>query len=164
MEVTVGLTGIWDMAVKKHIQNCRKWWKVGAREKSTFFFNFLVGVRPSPLGTSATDWPIVPASDDRWWWVWGICWNENLREKPQYSEKTCPSANLFTTNFTWHDLGSNPGCLSVKLATNCLSYCIANPQIDGERVWASEGDRTCWESCQVTGFGNTGFNLCVLLT
>jgi hypothetical protein len=31
-------------------------------------FSFLVswgGVRPSPLGTSSSDWPIVPAPDDR---------------------------------------------------------------------------------------------------
>jgi hypothetical protein len=27
-------------------------------------------VRLSPLGTSSIIWPIVPAPDDRWWWVW----------------------------------------------------------------------------------------------
>jgi hypothetical protein len=29
--------------------------------------------------------------------------------KPKYSEKTCPSASLFTTNPTWLDPGLNPG-------------------------------------------------------
>jgi hypothetical protein len=51
------------------------------------------GVRLSPVGTSATNWPIVPAPDDRWWWVWSSRWNE-------YSEKTCPSTTLSTTNPT----------------------------------------------------------------
>jgi hypothetical protein len=32
-------------------------------------------VRLSPLGTPATNWPILPAPDVRW--VWSIWWNEN---------------------------------------------------------------------------------------
>jgi hypothetical protein len=76
-------------------------------------FFFLVswrGVRRSPLGTLATVWPIVPAPDDWWWWwVWSSRWNENWQGKPTYSEKTCPSPTLSTTNPTWPDLGSNPG-------------------------------------------------------
>jgi hypothetical protein len=36
----------------------------------------------------------------RWWRNW---WNENWQGKPRYSEKTCPSANLSTTNPTWPD-------------------------------------------------------------
>jgi hypothetical protein len=43
----------------------------------------------------------------------------------KYSEKTCPSATLSTTNPTWPDLGSNPGCCSGKPATNLLSYVTA---------------------------------------
>jgi hypothetical protein len=65
------------------------------------------GVRLSSLGTSATNWPIVPASDDKW--VCSIWWNENWQGKPKYSEKTCPSATLSTTNPTRPDLGSNAG-------------------------------------------------------
>jgi hypothetical protein len=61
----------------------------------------------SPLGTSATDWPILPAPDNRW--IWSICWNEDWQGKPKYSEKICPSATLYTTNPTWHELESNPG-------------------------------------------------------
>jgi hypothetical protein len=36
--------------------------------KSTFFLDTVScgGVRLSPLGTSATNWPIGPAPDDRW--------------------------------------------------------------------------------------------------
>jgi hypothetical protein len=67
-----------------------------------------VGVRLSPLVPSATNWPIVPAPDDRWW-VRSSRWNENWKGKPKYSEKTCPSATLSTTNPTWPDLRSNPG-------------------------------------------------------
>jgi hypothetical protein len=59
------------------------------------------GVRLSLLGMSANIWPIVPARDGRWWWVWSSRWNENWRGKPKYSEKTCPSATLSTTNPTW---------------------------------------------------------------
>jgi hypothetical protein len=87
-------------------------------------FSFLVpwgGVRLSPLGTSATNWPIVPAPDDSWW-VWSSRWNENWEGKPKYSEKTCPSVTLSTTNPTWPNLGSKPGRRGGKPATNRLSY------------------------------------------
>jgi hypothetical protein len=84
------------------------------------------GVRLSPLGTSATNWPIVPAQDDRWW-VWSSRWNENCQEKPKYTEKTYPSATLSTTNPTWPDLGSNRGRRGGKPATNRLSYGTAVP-------------------------------------
>jgi hypothetical protein len=80
------------------------------------------GVRPSPLGTLANIWPIVPAPDDRWWWRWSSRWNENWQGKPKYWEKTCPSATLSTTNLTWPGLGSNPSCRGGKPATNRLSY------------------------------------------
>jgi hypothetical protein len=66
------------------------------------------GVRLSPLGTSVTNWPIVPAPDDRWS-IWRSRWNENWQGKPKCSEETCPNATLSTTNPTWRKLGSNPG-------------------------------------------------------
>jgi hypothetical protein len=50
------------------------------------FFFFLVpwgGVRLGPLATSADNWPIVSAPDDRWW-VWSSRWNQNWRGKPKY--------------------------------------------------------------------------------
>jgi hypothetical protein len=88
-----------------------------------FMFFFLSGMRLSPLGMSASNCSIVPAPDDIW--VWNIWWNENWQGKLKYSEKTCPSATLSTTNPTWPDLGLNLGCCSGKLATNCLSYGLA---------------------------------------
>jgi hypothetical protein len=70
-------------------------------------------------------WPIVPAPDDRWW-LWSNRWNANWQGKPKYSEKTCPSATLSTTNPTWPDPCSNPGCRCGKSATNRLSYGAAS--------------------------------------
>jgi hypothetical protein len=84
----------------------------------------------SPLGTTATNWPIVLAPDDRWW-VWSSRWNETWQGKPEYSEITCPSATLFTTNSTWPDLGSNPDRRGGKPATNRLSYGKAKRRILG---------------------------------
>jgi hypothetical protein len=58
-------------------------------------------------------------------WLWGwriIRWNEDCQGKPKYSEKTCPSATLSTTNPTWPDPGSNPGRRGGRPATNRLSY------------------------------------------
>jgi hypothetical protein len=54
-------------------------------------------------------------------WLWGrriIRWNEDR----QYSEKTCPSATLSTTNLTWPDPGLNPGRRGEKPPTNRLIY------------------------------------------
>jgi hypothetical protein len=76
-----------------------------------FFLNSHTGEVESklcPLGTSATEWPI--------WW------NEDWQRKPKYSEKTCPSATLSTTNPTWPDPSLNPGRRGGKPATNRLSY------------------------------------------
>jgi hypothetical protein len=58
------------------------------------------------------------APDDRWGWLWSNWWNEDWQGKPKYSEKTCPSATLPTTNPTWPDLGSNPGRRGGKPASN----------------------------------------------
>jgi hypothetical protein len=77
-------------------------------------------VRPSPLGTPATNWPILPAPDDRWW-VWISRWNENWQGKPKYSETTCHSVTLFTRNPTWPDVASNSGRRGGKPATR-VSY------------------------------------------
>jgi hypothetical protein len=85
------------------------------------FWVYWSGMRLSPLGTSATNWPTVPTvPTDRW--TWSSRWNENLKGKPKYSEKTCPSAILYTKNPTWPDLGPNPGHHGEKPATNRLSY------------------------------------------
>jgi hypothetical protein len=67
-----------------------------------------------------------------WWsWKWLFFvlfevmkhwWNEIDREKPRYSGKSCPSANLSITNPTWTDPGSKPGLRSAKPAANRLSH------------------------------------------
>jgi hypothetical protein len=93
-----------------------------------FFFNTWGGVRLSPFGTAATNWPIVPAPVDRWW-VWSSWWNESWQEKPNYSEKTCHNATLSTTNPTRPGPCSNPGHRSRKPATNRLSC--------GTAAWAN---------------------------
>jgi hypothetical protein len=81
-------------------------------------------VRLSPLGTSATNGPIVPAPDDRW--VWSIWWNENWQGKQKYSEKTCPSATLSTTNPTCPELQSNPDRRGGKLTTNLWATALSS--------------------------------------
>jgi hypothetical protein len=52
---------------------------------------------------------------------------EDLQGKPKYSEKTCPSATLSTTNPTCLDPVLNPGRRGGKPATNRLSYGAARP-------------------------------------
>jgi hypothetical protein len=83
------------------------------------------GVGLSPLYCGHF-WPIIPAPDDWWGWLWSNWWNEDWQRKPKYSEKTCPSATLSTTNPTWPDPGSNPGRRDGKPATNRLSYGAAS--------------------------------------
>jgi hypothetical protein len=62
------------------------------------------------------------ASDDKWGWLWSNWWNKNWQGKPKYSEKTYPSAILFTTNPTWPDPCANTGRRGGKSVTNRLSY------------------------------------------
>jgi hypothetical protein len=73
--------------------------------RETLFYVFWGAVRLSPFGTSATNWPVVPVPDDRWWWMWRSRWNENWQGKPKFSDKICPSATLSTTNVTWFNSG-----------------------------------------------------------
>jgi hypothetical protein len=47
-------------------------------------------------------------------------WNENWQGKPKYSQKTCTSATLSTTNPTLPDPDSKPGYHGGKPATNGL--------------------------------------------
>jgi hypothetical protein len=45
-----------------------------------------------------------------------------LAGEPKYSEKTCLSATLSTTNPKWHSQGSKQGRRCGKPGANCLSY------------------------------------------
>jgi hypothetical protein len=73
-----------------------------------------------PLGTAATKRPIMPAPGD-----YDDGKNDAMMDdwqgKPKYSEKTCPSAALSTTNPTCCP-DANPGRRCRKPATNRLSY------------------------------------------
>jgi hypothetical protein len=62
--------------------------------------------------------PIAPAPNDECGAIGGVI----FQRKPKYSEKTCPSSALSTTNPTWPALGSDPGRRCGKRATNRLSY------------------------------------------
>jgi hypothetical protein len=77
------------------------------------------GVHLGPLGTSATNWPIVPTPDDYDGW----------QVKPKYSEKTYPSATSSTTNLHVLCLGANPACRGGKPTTNRLSYGTATASV-----------------------------------
>jgi hypothetical protein len=93
--------------------------------EQNFFISFIIsGVGLSPLGTAATSGQLYKPQMI-WGWLWSNWWNEDWQGKPKYSEKTCPSAALFTTNPTWPDSGSKPGLRGGKPATpatNRLSY------------------------------------------
>jgi hypothetical protein len=88
------------------------------------FFSFLRWGETESTRYVGHYWPIVPAPDDWWWWLWSDWWN-NWQGKPKYSEKTCLSTTLSTTNPTWPDPDSNPGRRGGKPTTNHLSYCTA---------------------------------------
>jgi hypothetical protein len=97
-------------------------------------------VRLSPLGTSATNWPILPAPDDRWW-VWSSRWDENWQEKLKNYEKTCPCATLSTKNPTWPHLGSNTDHRCEKSPTNrlsCGTVPLYPPPIGQDVGWTPE--------------------------
>jgi hypothetical protein len=58
-----------------------------------------------------------------------------LAGKPKYSEETCSSATLSTTNPSWTDLGSNPGRRGGRPAINRLSYATAFMESVDEKFW-----------------------------
>jgi hypothetical protein len=97
-----------------------------------FFFSLLVE-GGSPRGTAASYWPIVP--------VPGECEDGEVggmkcgwQGKPKYSEKTCPSAILSTTNPICQTPGANASCRGGKLATNRLSYGAASKNLHVTRI------------------------------
>jgi hypothetical protein len=60
--------------------------------------------------------------------------------KPKYSEKTCPSATLSTTNLTWPDTGLNAGRRGGKPTTTNKTTTISDPQDARERSGSTETD------------------------
>jgi hypothetical protein len=115
------------------------------RHELYIFFFIASGVGLSPLYCGHF-WPIVPAPDDRWGWLWSCWWNEDWQGKPKYSEETCPSATLSTTDPTWPDPWLNPGRHDGKPATNCLSYGAAN-LISWQELLAAAYTYKCCYGC-----------------
>jgi hypothetical protein len=54
------------------------------------------------------NWPIVPAPDDRWWWLWISWWNEDWQGKPKYSEKTLLDLGRFFSFLIFYTVGRTP--------------------------------------------------------
>jgi hypothetical protein len=75
---------------------------MGGDRLSLFFFSWDV-VRLCPLGTSAANWPIVPAPDDRRW-MWSSLWNENRQGSWSTGREPVPAPLCQTQiphDFTW---------------------------------------------------------------
>jgi hypothetical protein len=89
-----------------------------------FFFTFLLLVGWD-FWYCGNCWPVIPAPDDRWWWLWRNRWSKDWQGKLKYTGKTYPSATLSTTNATRLDPGLNPSRRSRKPATNRLSNGMA---------------------------------------
>jgi hypothetical protein len=92
------------------------------KSNNFFFFKFAVGGGVQTGSTRHVGHLLAYCTYPGWFWGWGIWWNEDWQEKSNYSEKTCPSATLSTTNPTWPDPGSNPGRRGGRPANNRLSY------------------------------------------
>jgi hypothetical protein len=74
-------------------------WRYDGKQYTIFLIRILGGgVQLGPLGTAATNRPIVPTPGD--YDDGEFVWNDDWQGKPKYSEKTCPSATLYTTNPT----------------------------------------------------------------
>jgi hypothetical protein len=93
---------------------------------SLYLFAFrIVGGSPNGSTRHVGHW-MAYCTCPGWLWWRRIWWNEDWQGKLKYSEKTCPSVTLPTTNPTWPDPGTNPGRRSGKPATNRLSYGAAS--------------------------------------
>jgi hypothetical protein len=117
-----------NVAMLKSFQNCSEFRtsEVHCNSLYVFFFNSHNGGW-NPYWVHSACRPLVAyCTCPGWLWGWRIWWNKNWLGKPKYSEKTCPSATLSTTNSTWPDPGSNLGRCGEKLATNRLSYGAVN--------------------------------------
>jgi hypothetical protein len=124
---------------------------VRASEDSSYFF--FLKIELWDFVYCGHYWPTVPPPPDRWWWLWRNWWNNDWQGTPKYSEKTCPSATLSTTNPTWLDPGLNPGRRGGKPATNRLSYGAAYSLFNDVFVsYTAELNACLWISnCQLRG-------------
>jgi hypothetical protein len=98
-----------------------EWLATESETEDSFFLASWGGVRLSPLGRSATNWPIVPVPDDIGGDECGsVCGIRIGRGKRSTQRKPDPMP-LCPPQIP-HDLGSNPGRCGGKPATNRLSY------------------------------------------
>jgi hypothetical protein len=100
---------------------CRAGIYRAAQDMKVFFNSRSGGWSPNGSTRHVSHW-MAYCTCPGWLWWWRNWWNEDWQGKPKYSEKTCPSATLSTTNPTWPDPGSNTGRRGGKPATNHLSY------------------------------------------
>jgi hypothetical protein len=92
-----------------------------------------------PLGTSASEWPIifVPVNcDEGEFW-----WNEDWQRKSKYTENTCPSATLSTTNLTYQ-IRARTRAAAVG-SQRLTAWAMARPQVAALR----RDDHPFKESC-----------------
>jgi hypothetical protein len=85
-------------------------------------------------------------------------WNDEWQGKPKYSEKTCPSDALSTTNPTCCP-DANPGCRGGKPASNRLSYGTAFTSLTSRQwhvVWCQ--DRCYFHVCITDNLGQFKFS------
>jgi hypothetical protein len=85
-----------------------------------------MGLRLSTLGTSATNWSVVPTANDRRW-VWSSRWNENWQGKPKYREKPipvplCPPQML--CHLTWDRILGRGGGKRTTARLSCGTACL----------------------------------------
>jgi hypothetical protein len=87
-----------------------------------FIFNLYNAGGGVQLGFHSAPRPPIGLLCSLWWlWWWRNWYNDDWQEKPRYSEKTCLSAALSTTNPTCCPV-ANPDRHGGKLATNRLRY------------------------------------------
>jgi hypothetical protein len=96
------------------------WFVVGNVALGRDFFIGIVGGVESYWVHSVLRPPMAYCASPGWLWWW-INWWDDWQEKPKYSDKTCPTAALSTTNPTCCP-DPNPGLLGGKPASNRLSY------------------------------------------
>jgi hypothetical protein len=88
------------------------------------FFIILIGIveKWSPIGsTRHCGHQYAYCANPGWLRWWRNEWNDDWQGKPEYWEKTCPSAASSTTDATCCS-NANPGRCGGKPATNRLSY------------------------------------------
>jgi hypothetical protein len=105
---------------------------LGCHAVYLFMYYYYSWVETEPTWYCCHYLPVVPAPDDRWWWLWSNWWNEDWQGKPN-----CPSATLSTTQPTWTDLGFNPA--AAVGSRRLTAWAMARPRCRIIGVW-------CWRS------------------